>query len=327
LTWQKKHAVRYVKIVKRAKSRNQEPPVFKPIKCPHSNLAPIRYDARSFWVKWESLTCSLATVEGRLKMGFVVPQYAQFYIGGQVRSADLCFRKGRYYLHIVVSLPAPAFTKNAQVVGIDLGLNHPAVTSEAQFFGQRRWKEQEQRIFRLRRQLQKSGSKSAKRHLRKLSGQLLRQRKDHDHVLSKRIVSGVEEGSTIVLENLTDIRDRVVVRKSEGNRRLHSWSFAQLRRFVDYKAEALGITVVVVDPRHTSQTCSRCQHQHRSNRRSQSLFWCRKCGFQCNADLNAARNIREKHLALLASLGTPLTGGLPVKQPIVPELLGTSPRF
>jgi IS605 OrfB family transposase len=326
LTWQKKHVARQVQLVKRAATRGWSPPVFRPIKCPHSKLAPVRYDARSFWVKWEGLTCSLATVEGRLKLGFVVPKHAQQYIGGQVCSADLCFRQGRYYLHVVVSLPAPAIAKSPQVVGVDLGLNHPAVTSDAHFLGQRRWKAQEQRLFRLRRQLQRSGTRSAKRHLKKLSGQLLRQRKDHDHVLSKRIVTGVEKGSTVVLENLTDIRDRVIVRKSESSRRLHSWSFAQLRGFVEYKAEALGLTVVAVDPRHTSQTCSRCQHQHRNNRRSQSLFWCRKCGLRINADLNAAINIKAKHLAWLADLGMPLIGGLLVKQPIVPSV-GTNPRL
>jgi len=61
-----------------------------------------------------------------------------------------------------------------------------------------------------------------------------------------------------------------------------------------------------VDPRHTSQTYSHCGHQHRSNRRSQSLFLCRACGFQLNADINAARNIRDKHLA---SLGISVSGG------------------
>ena len=95
----------------------------------------------------------------------------------------------------------------------------------------------------------------------------------------------------------------------ENKRRLHSWSFAQLYSFLEYKAEARGIEVVKVDPRHTSQTCSRCGYQHRSNRRSQSLFLCRQCGYQLNADYNAAKNIREKYIASLASLGTSLPGG------------------
>src|SRR5712692_6751209 len=62
LTWQKKHAARYPKVVAKAVKRGKEPPPFKPIKAPHSACASIRYDARSFWVKWESLTASVATV-------------------------------------------------------------------------------------------------------------------------------------------------------------------------------------------------------------------------------------------------------------------------
>ncbi|WP_220197544.1 zinc ribbon domain-containing protein [Ktedonospora formicarum] len=88
---------------------------------------------------------------------------------------------------------------------------------------------------------------------------------------------------------------------------MHSWSFAQFHAFLSYKAQEKGIDVVKIDPRHTSQTCSRCGHQARNNRRSQSLFLCRVCGFSLNADLNASRNIREKYLA---SLGTSLASGL-----------------
>src|SRR6266487_4879991 len=308
LTWQKKHAARYPKLVEKARKRGKEPPKFKPIRCPQSKSAPIRYDQRSYWVKWESMTCSLATVAGRVELTFTVPQHATQYLGGKVCSADLCERKGRYFLHIVVSLPAPLVDPSPEVIGVDLGLNHPAVTSNRHFLGERRWKEQERRIFRLRRQLQAKGTKSAKRHLRKLSGKLLRQRRDHDHVLSKRIVQHATPGSTIVLENLTHIRSRAKMKKhTDSQRRLHSWSFAQFQNFLVYKAQEQGIAVGRIDPRHTSQTCSRCGYQHRSNRRSQSLFLCRSCGYCLNADLNAAQNIREKHLA---NIGTAFVGGL-----------------
>jgi putative transposase len=320
LTWQKKHAARYPKLVAKARKRGKEPPTFKPVRCPQSQSAPIRYDQRSSWVKWQSMTASLATVAGRLEIGFTIPKHAAQYVGGKVCSADLCFRKGHYFLHITVSIPAPTVAPSQEVLGVDLGLNRPAVTSTRHFLGERHWKEQERRIFRIRRKLQKKGSKSAKRHLKKLSGQLFRQRRDHDHVLSKRIVRHASPGSTIVLENLTNIRERVTHRKGEGQRRMHSWSFAQLFGFITYKAEARGIRVVKVDPRHTSQTCSRCGYQHRSNRRSQSLFLCRKCGYCLNADLNASLNIREKYIASLADFGIPLVGGSPVKRPIVSDL-------
>ena len=329
LTWKKRQESSYPKRVAKALKRGKEPPTFKTVRCPHSKIAPIRYDARSFWVKWQTMTASLASVTGRVEMSFTVPEYAKQYIGGKVCSADLCFRHGRYFLHVTVSIKTPEIAPTPDVIGVDLGLTHPAVTSNRKFLGERRWKEQERRIFRLKRKLQKNGSKSAKRHLKKLSGKQLRQRKDHDHVLSKRIVQSSTPGGTIVLENLTNIREHATHKKGEGQRRMHSWSFAQFSIFLAYKADARGIRVERVDPRKTSQRCSRCGHEARNNRRSQSLFLCRKCNYCLSADLNAAYNIRDKHLACLASIGTPLLVGGPVMPPIVSTARseGQAPRL
>ena len=105
------------------------------------------------------------------------------------------------------------------------------------------------------------------------------------------------------MENLTDIRKRIKARRGRASRRLHGWSFAKLRTFVTYKAEAKGVAVVFIDPRHTSQTCRKCGYQHRSNRKTQSMFECRGCGYTVNADLNASFNIRNKHLGIF---GKPL---------------------
>jgi len=323
LTWQKKHAALFPKRVAQAEQQGRPVPTFRPVKCPVSRSTPIRSDARSYWVKWERMTASLATVAGRLEIPFTVPVHARQYLGGKLCSADLCFHHGRSVLHGVVSFPAPVVAPSQEVMGVDLGLNRPAVTSTRVFLGERRWKEQERRSFRLRRKRQAKGTTSAKRHLKKLSGQRFRQRKDHDHVLSKRIVQNAPAGSTMVLENLTTIRETSNVGRGKGNkhvatkRRIHAWSFAPFHAFLSYKAEARGMTVVKVDPRHTSQTCSRCQHQARNNRRSQSLFLCRACGYCLNADLNAAVNSREKHLSTLAGVDRPSPVGHPVKRPLV----------
>ena len=297
LTWAKKYEKSYPKRVEKAQKYGKPIPTYKPVQSPHSACCSIRYDNRSYWVKFEKQTASLATVSGRMELNFIIPKHAIKYIDGKIASADLCYRHGKFTLHIVVELPSPQIASIPNVIGIDLGLNHPAVTSNHQFMGQRQWKEQERRIFRIRRKLQAKGTKSARRHLRKLSGKLLRQRKDHDHVISKRIVQNAKPGSTIVLENLTHIRDTSKIEGKQNKRRFHSWSFTQLFDFIEYKAEARGIQVVKVDPRHTSQTCSKCGYQARNNRRTQSLFLCRHCGYSLNADLNASINIREKYVS------------------------------
>ena len=220
-------------------------------------------------------------------------------MGYPIDTADLIYRKDKFWLHVVVSLPDPVIAENGAVIGVDLGLNHPAVTSKRKFLGSRHWKEVDRRAFRARRALQSKGTKSAKRHLKKLAGKQRRFHRDCDHVLSKRLVQNASPGDTIVIENLTAIRSSATMRRGETKRRLHSWSFAQFRSFLGYKAQEGGMKVVAIDPRHTSQTCSRCGYQHRSNRRSQSQFFCKSCAYQLNADLNASYNIRDKHLATL----------------------------
>ncbi|MFL5801512.1 MAG: RNA-guided endonuclease InsQ/TnpB family protein [Roseiflexaceae bacterium] len=247
----------------------------------------------------------------------MLPHYSAKYAGYPVDTADLITRDGRWWLHVVVTVPAPDIAPTEQVVGVDLGIVRPAVTSNNHFLGQRRWKAIEGRLFHLKRRLQQKGTRSAKRHLRKVRRKQARFRRNCDHVLSKQIVQSVEPGATIVLENLTDIRKRTKIRrKTQTSRRVHSWSFAQLKGFIGYKAEERGCMVVAVDPRHTSQRCSCCGYSARNNRRSRGRFVCRTCGFELHADLNASRNIAAKYHASVARGDT---GGLPVNQPIVSD--------
>src|SRR6266498_1823012 len=287
------------------------------VSMPRSNACPPRYNLHTYRVDWESQTVRMSLVGGRQTIRFALRDDAQKYAGYPVDTADLVEHTGVWWLHVVVTVPAPAVEPTDQVVGIDLGINRPAVTSTHRFLGQRRWKAVEGRYFRLTRALQKNGTKSAKRHLRKLKRRRARFRKDADHVLSKQIVQAAEPGSTIVVENLKDIRKRTKAkRRSQTKRRMHSWPFASLKSKIEYKAEERGCTVVADRPRHTSQRCSCCGHTARNNRRSQSTFICRQCGHHLNADLNGARNIAAKYHA---SVGKNPAGGL-CNQPIVSNL-------
>jgi len=323
-TWQKKHEATYQQKVAKAKQQDKPAPKFKPIKCPHSRLCPVRYNEHTYTLNWQKQEVRLSTSMGKISLPFTVPHFSASYAGYPIASAELLYRHGTFWLHVVVSVPEPDIKPTNEVIGVDLGLSRPAVTSTRRFLGKRHWKEVDRRYFRLIRKLQSKGTKSAKRHLKKLSRKRQRFHRDCDHVLSKRIVQNALPGSTLVLENLTNIRETSQMgtgkgKKRDTKRRFHSWTFAQLYEFISYKAQARGIQVVRIDPRHTSQTCSKCGYQHRSNRRSQSLFLCRRCGYCLNADLNASYNIRDKHLASLAPLGIALESALPstsVSQPL-----------
>ena len=83
--------------------------------------------------------------------------------------------------------------------------------------------------------------------------------------------------------------------RKKNRRWFHSWNFAQLQRYIEYKAQEKGISVVYLDARYSSQKCSRCGYRIRSNRKDQVHFECRKCGYRLNADLNAARNLANNY--------------------------------
>jgi IS605 OrfB family transposase len=284
------------------------------VSCPQSKANSIRYDVNSATVKLRDGTCTLATLRKRQKFTFKVPSYAKDRVDLKVCSSDLVEHKnGHLYLHIVLLHPEPQVVITGRVEGVDLGIVRPAVTSVPMFLGLRLWREIQNRYFRLRRSLTAKGTRSAKRHLQRLSGRENRFRKDCDHVLTKLLAHSVPAGTTLVLEDLTDIRSRVQGRKRE-RRRLHSWSFAQFQVFLAYKCALLGIKVVYADPRYTSQKCSNCGHTAKGNRKSQGAFACLSCHFTLNADLNAARNLRNNYLA---ARGTSPRSGLPVSEPIV----------
>src|SRR6266849_281656 len=150
-----------------------------------------------------------------------------------------------------------------------------------------------QRFQTLRQRLQKRGTQSARRHLKKLSGREKRFRKNTNHIISKRIVQKAKaHHQGIAIEDLRHIRERTerTVRKSQRAKH-SSWSFWQLRFFLSYKAALAGVPLHTVDPAYTSRTCSVCGHCEKANRKSQACFVCQQCGHTDNADRNAALNI------------------------------------
>lgn len=147
------------------------------------------------------------------------------------------------------------------------------------------------RYLKRRQILQSVGTRSAKRRLQKISKRESRFQKDVNHCISKALVAKASAScKALALEDLTGINEQVTVRHEQRYERM-SWAFYQLRLFLTYKAMAAGVWVVLVDPRNTSKTCSRCGYCSKRNRYSQASFHCRKCHHQMNADINAAINI------------------------------------
>jgi putative transposase len=108
---------------------------------------------------------------------------------------------------------------------------------------------------------------------------------------------------------------RNVRQKAGLNRGILGSGWGLLVRRLEDKAAG---RVEKISPAYTSQRCSACGHIAAGSRQSQALFRCVACGFACNADVNAARNIAAGH-AVTARGGDRDAG--PVNREPQPQLL------
>ncbi|WP_174591798.1 RNA-guided endonuclease InsQ/TnpB family protein [Methanocella conradii] len=236
---------------------------------------------------------SLNTVDGRLIIPMLIGAYAKLderRIKGQ---ADLIYVKGEFYLCIVVDVPEESPITPEGYLGVDLGVVNIATTSDGVRYTGEACDKTRTKYCRLKAGLQSTWTKSAKRRLRIISGRERRFKTSINHKISKEIVQAAKGTKrAIVLEDLTYIRSRTTVRH-EQRERYSKWAFDQLRSFIEYKAKIAGVLVELIDGRNTSRQCSECGYIDKSNRHGQ-VFKCLACGHEENADLNAAKNIRQR---------------------------------
>tara|TARA_Y100000310_G_scaffold147492_1_gene146755 strand:+ start:2081 stop:3259 length:1179 start_codon:yes stop_codon:yes gene_type:complete len=266
-------------MVKRAKSK------------PIINKVSMRYNfPRS--ASFKNNILSLATIKGRVKIPFNIPDCYRRYFNWNIRESLLRIDK-RDRCFFLFSFSKDANTDSScfqnRVLGVDVGINQIAVTSNRQFFNAKQIKLKRIKFQKLRSKLQAKGTRSSRRLLKKVSGREKRFMAYWNHVISKQIVNNCEAG-TIVIENLKGIRK--VHKGRKFNFWLNRWSFYQLQSFIQYKAERKGIGIVKVSPYMTSQTCSNCGQ---IGSRSKGFFICSHCGYSLNADLNASFNLAKHH--------------------------------
>jgi putative transposase len=151
-----------------------------------------------------------------------------------------------------------------------------------------------QKYKNIRKKLQKKRKYRAIKTLKNKESRVIR---DLNHKISTKLVKEAKEKKVgLVLEDLKQIRKTAKTSK-KFRYALHSWSFYQLRTFIEYKAKLLGVPVVKIAPCYTSKQCSRCGLL---GERKGKNFKC-SCGHIENADVNASFVISLRHQGILQS--------------------------
>jgi len=191
-------------------------------------------------------------------------------------------------------------------IGIDAGIRCFAAFSDGTMVqGVNSFRKHEDQLAREQRRLKQKqkGSKNWKKQKRKISRlhhKIANVREDFLHKLSTRISKSharayVEE---LKIQNMSasakgtiDDPGSGVKAKSGLNKSILDQGWGEFRRQLDYKLWWQGGRMIEVDFRYTSQTCSCCGYTVKENRLSQAVFVCLACGYEENADVNAAKNI------------------------------------
>lgn len=214
-------------------------------------------------------------------------------------------------IHIAVTFGVQnQLVKMDTACGVDLGKRISAVTSEGKFYQDKKFNGEIRKLRYLKRKLQSKGTKSAKRHFKKLRQKEKNKNKNQSHLLANAILKDCK-ANTIVLEDLKGIKTKKS--KFQKKNSISQVPFFQLKQFLTYKAPFLRKTVISVNPRYTSQI------DHRTDERDGTRLGRRyigKDGVILDADHNASVNI-AKRSKLPVSYITILDGQATIHSPIV----------
>ena len=214
---------------------------------------------------------------------------------------------GRWHIAfaaIPAAIPAPG---TGEVVGVDRGVAVSAALSTGQMLTvPRLGPVQQRRLRRLQRRLARTRRGSGRRaQVKRAIAKVRALEADARRDWAEKISTDLARRFNIVCVEDLNIREmtrsargtitepgRNVRAKAGLNREIMRSGWGLLVRRLEDKAPG---RVEKVNPAFTSQRCSACGHIAVGSRESQALFCCVACGYACNADVNAARNIAAGH--------------------------------
>ncbi|MCD6380949.1 MAG: transposase [Candidatus Odinarchaeota archaeon] len=250
-----------------------------------------------YWIK-----IPVYGIRGGIKLP--IKLHCEIDMGWKFKEAKVFRRKNGWFVHITVEKEVKIRKEYNNILAIDLGIRWVATVvstgnPKPKFYG-KELRKVRGHYFYLRRRLGKLKKFKA---IKKIGNKEKRVVDDLLHKISKEIVNRAKrENAVIILGDLKGIRKRDRGRKF--NRKLNSFPYYHLSRFIEYKAAWEGIAVIKVNEANTSKLCSRCGSQ---GLRHNGKFVCPKCGIELNADYNGALNILKRAMGYMSMAGAALT--------------------
>ncbi len=216
-------------------------------------------------------------------------------IQGVIKTATIKKEPTGYFIYIVCDGVNKTIRNpdESQVCGIDMGVAYFCVDSNGNLIeNPKHFKQYERKLRIENRSLdrkRKGGErwkKQAKR-LGLLHHKIANVRKDFLHKESTKLAKLY---NTVYVE---DLKINNMARNKNFSKHILDCGWGTFRTMLEYKTN-----VVRVNPKYTSQTCNECEVKDSKSRISQSEFVCTSCGHVSNADVNAAKNIMSKGIAL-----------------------------
>ena len=235
---------------------------------------------------------------------------------GEVKNVTVSHSCGHWYISIQTEREvSDVIHPSTSAIGVDMGIAQFATLSDGHVFAAvNSFKQKQKQLARYQRAFSRKVKfsqnwKKQKSKIGKLHQTIANIRKDYLHKTTT-IIS--QNHAMIVIEDLQvknmsksasgnlNKPGRHVKAKSGLNRSILDQGWFEFRRQIEYKQVWRGGDVLAVPPQYTSQRCSCCGTVSKENRQSQAKFACIACGYQANADVNAAMNILAAGHAVLA---------------------------
>ena len=229
------------------------------------------------------------------------PKLAELLNLYRVQNCNVFFRRNQAWLTLQFDVP-PSEDAGHGVLGIDRGMRRIVACSDNTGWINREFNRKRRQLRYLRRCLRARNSKSAKRHLKKLSRTERNRSKNEIHRVVNWLLA--KPVHTYVVEDLSKIKKKTSRKKIvtpsgvtlEIKRRKHNNRFGQvplkeIQAVLEYKAQLLGKEVATVEPAYTSLLDSRGMPQGIR----QGTRYRASDGVLLDADINAASNVALRH--------------------------------